>query len=361
MKKKFLSIVLAALMLLTTGVFAFEGEEASSLYIQSVECPSDIMDYAVSNVIHFVLSIDEESTLFYDDVRIGAPFTYGENVLNLFTFPIFSNEKVVYTLRVAYAPDGDINGTMSTFLVDELNEYIGRTSTTTPLVLSVVDGSLVACLGDETEVVFVFPDDEILSDSVDARMESENKIETVNVMDYLNIDLNWRSTRDPMHNIALSRTEYQSGNNWCSAYVTAAILRTQNGGDLTARQVMQYYYGSSPSTSQALPMALAAAYARDVGGLTATTYSTKRLSTSALMAQIDDDCPVYLCMENLTSDDESYHAIALRGYTMSNSMWSIWNPNNKEMDYESFEFGGNYVSTAGNTFSYDGRTIYNYY
>lgn len=351
---------MVAIILLTVGVFAYEDAEGvSSLYIQSIECPSDIMNYATSNATRFIRSIDEESILSYDGVRVGMPFTYGDDVENMFTFPVFSNEEVVYTLRVAYAPDGDVNGTISTFLVDELNEYIGRTSLEEPLTFKVDDDSLIACLGEETDIVFVFPDDESVSNSENSRAIGENTLETVNVMDYLDIDLNWQSARDPMHNIALSRTEYQSGNNWCSAYVTAAILRTQNGGNLTAKQVMQYYYGSNVSTSQSLPMALAAAYARDVGGLTATTYSTRKLSNSDLMAQIDDDCPVYLCMENLTTD--GYHAIALRGYTMSNTMWSVWNPSNKKMAYESFEFGGDYVSSLGNTFSYDGRTIYNYY
>jgi hypothetical protein len=106
---------------------------------------------------------------------------------------------------------------------------------------------------------------------------------------------------------------------------------------------------------------LAVAYAREVGGLTAATYSSTKLSNSQLMAQLDNDYPLYISMENLTRG--GYHAVALRGYSISSGTWSIWNPVNSNRAYETYSFGGNYVSTTGNVFSYDddGRTIYNCY
>lgn len=58
---------MVAIILLTVGVFAYEDAEGvSSLYIQSIECPSDIMNYATSNATRFIRSIDEESILSYD-------------------------------------------------------------------------------------------------------------------------------------------------------------------------------------------------------------------------------------------------------------------------------------------------------
>lgn len=348
-------------MCMSFGASASEiSKESTSLYIQSLECPEDIVDYVRNNVTRFVMSMDETVKLSYDEVKVGKPFTYGESATNLYTFPVFCGNQIVYTFRVAYTPSGEISGTMSTFLVDELNKYMGETTESTPLLLEVVDGTLVASLGEMTETIAEFPEDELLADLTTLTSAQERRtLATFNAADHLDVDLNWNLTRATPKYIALSLTEYQGENSWCSAYVTAAILRTINGGSLTAQQVMQYYYGSNPSTSQSLSMPLAAAYARDVGGLTAATYTSNGLSNADLIDQLESDWPVYLSMENRTTS--GYHAIALRGYSLATSTWSVWNPSNVNMRYESYGFNDYYVSTLGNTFEYDGRTIYNYY
>ncbi len=106
-------------------------------------------------------------------MRIGQPFSYGNDVSNLFTFPIFEGEKVIYTFRVAYSPDGELNGTMSTFLVDELNEYMGTTSYEEPLLFR-VDGSVqYACVGNTAREIFEFEDDVPAPSAVNLAEEGE--------------------------------------------------------------------------------------------------------------------------------------------------------------------------------------------
>ena len=358
MLRKILALSFALLMTLSVTAVGYDNEENSSpaLYVQTRECPADILNYVSENASRFILGIDEGHDLSYSDVYIGQPFTYGDDVSNLYLFPVFEGEDIVYTLRVAYSPDGSIQGTISSFLADELNRYIGYTSADLPLQLDVLGNSLYAVIGNEEDLILSFPMDETVP--VSLGILSNDTLEVVNAAEPLPMELSWITARDPSYFISISRTESQpSNNNWCVAYAMAAILRTQIGGGYTAQQIMRYYYGSGVSESQSLSMSLGAAYAREVGGLIYTTYTSNGLSNSELMAQIDDEYPVCLRMENLNQGGG--HAVVLRGYAMSTWVWSIWNPVN-DWGYESFPIDGEYVSTTGNVFVYDqDQTVYN--
>lgn len=360
MLRKTFALILALLMTLSVTAAGYDSEENSSpaLYMQTCECPDDILNYISENASKFILGIDENHELSYNDVYVGQPFTYGDDISNLYLFPIFEGNDVVYTLRVTYSPDGSIQGTISSFLADELNSYIGYTSVDSPLRFDVSGHSLYAVTGNEAELVLNFPIDETIPVSLSNL--SDNNLEIVNAAEPLSVEFSWITTRDPSHYIYLSRTESQpSNNNWCVAYAMAAILRTQIGGGYTAQQIMRYYYGSGVSSSQSLSMSLGSSYAREVGGLTYTTYTSSGLSNSELMAQIDDDYPV--CLRMINQSQGGGHAVVLRGYAMSTWVWSIWNPVN-DSGYESFPIDGEYVSTTGNVFVYNqGQTIYNCY
>lgn len=161
------------------------------LYIQSLSCPADIMDYAAANAARFVMSMDETSSLDYSTIQLGQPFTYGYCVPNLFTFPVFSGDTVIYTLRVAYAPDGTIHGTASTFLVDELNAYMGETAADTPLLLDVINNALYACIGAEAEKICDFPANESIPDNSETEDEHFVTMEIRNISDFLTVDFSW--------------------------------------------------------------------------------------------------------------------------------------------------------------------------
>ena len=158
--KRVFCVILTLIVLASSTSLASscDVEVDNSLYIQTLSCPEDIMDYAEQNAASFVEAMSAGSVLNYDDIRLGQPFTYGDDAQNLFTFPVLAEEEVIYTFRVAYSPDGKIHGTMSTFLVSELNAYIGLTTTNTPLLFDVRENTLYACIGDESEEIFKFPD-----------------------------------------------------------------------------------------------------------------------------------------------------------------------------------------------------------
>lgn len=362
--KRILCAILAVILLVSTTAFACADETApaDSLYIQTLSCPADIMNYAVANTAKFVMSMDETSSLDYSLIHLGQPFTYGDSVPNLFTFPVFNGEKVIYTFRVAYSPDGIIQGTMSTFLVDKLNAHMGKTTEDAPLLFDVIGNALYVCVEDEAEKIYEFPEYESVSNDIETESYGLTAMEIKDISDFIDVDFFWSSARSTYQYIALDLQEIQFGNNWCSAYVTAAIIRTQTGfKQIMAKDVMEWCYGEGVSSAQALPVSDAAYYAREVARLTATTYSATALSNSRLVAEIDYGRPVYLCMTNKSDDGKTSHAIALRGYHQGNAIWSIWNPVNENLAYETFTMGGDYVSTTGNIFYYDGRTIYNFY
>lgn len=362
--KKILCLFLAFMLLISSSTVATanEGDTANSLYIQTLECPNDVMHYATENAARFIMGMDEEYLLNLDNVRVGQPFSYGSDISNLFTFPIFEGEKVVYTFRVAYSPDGELNGTLSTLLVDELNEYMGTTSYDEPLLFKIDGNALYACIGSASREIFEFEEEDIPSMLNLAEEGEQASLTAYDVSNSIDFEPEWTQARDYSRYIELSLTETQpQGNSWCVAYVTAAILRTQNAAWVTARNLMTHFYGNNVSTSQPLLLGEAAEYSRISAGLMSTTYSQRGLSDSELINQIDYIGPVLLSMTNKTNNGKSAHAIALRGYSRVSSTWSIWNPVHENRYYEVFDWGGNYVSTTGNVFYYDGRTIYNFY
>lgn len=365
--KRILCVILAAILLVPVTAFANADETATadSLYIQTLDCPEDIMEYATANTARFVMSMDETSSLDYSTINLGQPFTYGDSTPNLFTFPVFSGETVIYTFRVAYSPDNTIQGTMSTFLVDELNAYMGKATENMPLLFDVIDNALYACLENKAEKICDFPENESTTNDMETETYALTAMEIKNISDFLDVDFFWGSTRVSSRYIAMNIKEHQAGNNWCTAYVTAAIIRTCAGSttraglkDIMAQDVMEWVYGDGVSSNQSLSFTDAAWYAREVGRLTATTYTSTALNNSRLVSEIDSGRPVALCMTNLTDGGKSAHAVALRGYSQGNAEWSIWDP---ATGYETFIMEGEYVSSTGNVFYYDGRTIYNYY
>lgn len=357
--RRIMSIVLAVAMIMPTSAAALENSDSSSdVFIQTRACPLDIIEYASENAARLVQSMDENHDLNYDGLYVGCPFTYGEDMSNLFTFPIINNGRVIYTLRVAYTPEGEICGTASAFLVDFLNSYRGKTSVNNPILFKVSGCELQAYLGNSCETVYVFPEDEmeaVMTSNSLLGNRNNCLLETVNISEAENIDLHRASTRDPMKYINLSLSEYQpSGNNWCAAYVTAAIISTVTGGHYEARYISNHYhrYGQLSYFS----IKECAEYAQDIAGLSSTNYTSYGLSGPEIMQQIDDNMPIYYGM----TCNAGGHAFALRGYSMNNMTWSVWDPRNSSFIYEAIPMEGNYVSSTGVVWVPNGNIIYDF-
>lgn len=368
---KILLLFLAAFLLVSTTIVADASSKEdthSSFYVETLPCPEDILDYASKNAESYIRSMNEDSGLDWFTFYVGQPFTYSNELADLFTFPVYNGEKVIYTFRVAHSLDGEIYGTMSTFLVDELNTYREKSSESSPLVFKVIDNALYASGNDYLDKLYAFPENEYTDTHNAIDRCTMGKLEVKNVAEPIELAplcssavLSPRLTAYYFINLSLIEVQ-PSKNNWCAAYCTAAILRTRTGDSkYTAKGIMQYFYGGSVADTQNLPLDKAISYAKNVAKLRDTKYSATALSHSKLMEQIDSSRLVCLSMKNLT-DGYSSHAVVLRGYDTRNNTWSIWNPR-VDNSYDSFKMGGEYISWTGNHFRYedDGRTIYDFW
>lgn len=323
MKKfRWLFVLLAMLLLMSVTVFAGTNEETEpqtssidageslemqdSFFVQSLPCPTDIMEYVSENSMSFIRSLDETQSLDYDTITVGHPFTYGDKV-PLFTFPVYSGNKAVYTIRATYAPDGSISGTGSTFLADELNTYRNRTSRDCPLLFDVVDNTLCACLGDVVEEVYVFHQGESVNPQSVNFDRIAPKLEIVDIA--VPIDSQETDQVTPFGSMSvylpLSITETQGNDSWCTAYTTAAIMRTQTKDySHTAEKVIRYFYqGTSPIAY--INFDRAETYMKD-NGLKLATYITTALNTDELVIQIEAYSPVLMAMTNMSNGEKRH-------------------------------------------------------
>ena len=335
-------------------------DTSNCLHVLTYPCPTEIVEYMEENISSFLRAAarDGNGTLAGSEIKVGQPFTYSEYIPNMFTFPVYVDNKIVYTYRVGRAPDEKICGTLSKFLVEELNEYLGDTSVTEPLHFYINEKTLCGAVGNDIKELATFHFYE--EDSTESQQRTKKGAELIveNVSDYFEFAPSVKISRDPARYINLSITETQpKNNNWCVAYSTAAVLRTQLKISTSAKEIMAFYdYGEN---TDSISMRTASSYARRAG-LSSTLYSNTYLSDSKLMSEIDSYSPVMLGMASLDYKNLA-HAVVLRGYAIGDSEWSIWDPLFSDYQYYSMEYY--YISPSGYFWSYprDGHTIYNYH
>ena len=99
MLRKTFALILALLMTLSVTAVGYDSEENSSpsLYMQTRECPDDILNYISENASKFILGIDEAHELSYNDVYVGQPFTM-EMIFPIFIFSLFLREMMLFIL-----------------------------------------------------------------------------------------------------------------------------------------------------------------------------------------------------------------------------------------------------------------------
>lgn len=373
MRKRIFAGLFALVLIVScfVPVVAYEdGDPSQDLYILTRECPEEVTVAIQSQAADLIRS-QEERDAFSESFYLGQPFSYANVDNEMFLYPVFINGAIKYVIRVTPTSEG-VFGTISSFLATELNELMitCRTSKTEPVVFYVEGNTLISEVGTEKRVVCEFSEEEHINtlntrhetaiskspviQDITERLEIENNADAVE-------SVNYSSSRY----LSLDVTEKQGSNNWCNAYCTAIIGRYHGATDLTAKQVMQYFWGTNPPTDEALSLYEAVDYAHNVLGLTSTTHISTYLSETALKEQIgDENIPVTLSMYRPATGGA--HAVVLRGY--NTSTWSIWNPwynTPTSNPYESFTIGGSYTARGGEVFQYagisnKGSTIYNW-
>lgn len=362
--KKFLRTVFLTCvfsLLMSINSFASHSVTNNSIYVSSQTCPQAVVDYVNDNIASALLCLTEDN-FPAGHVYVGKPFTYSNSPSDMFLFPVYVNDTVEYVYRVSQF-QGNISGTLSTYLAQQLQEISYLTSIETPATFTITTDKLIATIGNTdieiSELPEMFSEEPTISNSVNnLNLTSANT--TINISEPIisEVCAPIQTRAATSKSISLTITETQGKNNWCLAYATAIIARYRGNTNCTAKTVMSYFYGSNPSTEASLKEGQSVAYAHAIGLLNVTN-SSSYLSQTSLKNYISDSSPVILCMSRPATG--SYHAVVLRGYNSSN--WSIWNPWYKS--YETFPIGGSYTARNGYVYMYNGvsnlgRTIFNW-
>lgn len=335
MRNKLLSLLLASvltILLMSADISATESEVTeNNCYIATTECPQGYIEFAEENVSDFVLSMGE--SLNYDDIIVGAPFAFADYGADVYCFPVICDNVITYLFRVY--PDGDsYSAAIGRFLADDIEELSDLTSVQNPMYLNMVDNQIIATIGTEEYMLFEYPED--ISNANQAATASVIEYEVVDIKETSGIELDLTQTRDVYQYINLDIVETQPpvGNNWCTAYCLAAIIRTKTTFYTTAEGCMIIVLGSNVSPSQEFPWRSIPTVANQYS--LRPTMLTTTASNSVLIAELNANRPVIAAMDSGTHQ----HSIVLRGYSTTGN-WSVWNP--WYSTYESYSMSGAYV------------------
>lgn len=327
------------LLLLFMPLMAFAKENDSSVcYIATTACPEEYSAYADDHISEYVLSISDRS---FNDIYVGTPFAFADTGADVFYFPVICDGQIEYLFRVY--PDGDsFSAAITAFLANDIEDLARYTDENNPMYLNLVDEQIVATIGTDRHVLYEYPEKSSIEDE-GTEIVADAVYTAVNAKTPYSIDLNLRQTRDAYKYITLDITEIQKGNEWCTAYCLATIIRTQTNFTTTAKGLMISAVGSNPSNNTTFPWGKIASIARPYG-LTPTVLTTT-VSNSVLISEINAGRPCIVAMNR----GAGQHAVVLRGYS-SLGTWGIWNP--WYNFYENYSMSGSYVPTGKNAADY---------
>ncbi|MBO5214063.1 MAG: hypothetical protein J6B86_04780 [Clostridia bacterium] len=357
MKKKWLFIMVFISFVVVLFFVSSANDNPSGLYISTEVCPENYIQFAEENLPHFILA--EDPTVELGAVSVGIPFSFYGGGSDVFYFPVMVDGIIEYLFR-AYPGENGLCGAITRFLAEELEELASLTSLETPLKLCLIGSQIVGIVNNQEYVLYTYPQHLQLSASVVSSLRSPVEYTVVNSKQESGLQLNFVQSRDVYRYLYLDITETQGSNNWCAAYVTAAIVRTLTGDSVSAQGVMETFY-RRPTSSDSLSRTNVIAYGQLKGFSPILIGDTVN---QTFITEIENGRPVYWSMKRAIpgTDQHGYHAVVLCGYNfVYGSTWRIWNP---WYDYyESFTMDGVYVpATASSTnysYSYN-AAIYNW-
>lgn len=358
MKKKIVSLILAMSLAFTfTGaVFAQQVENAgTTLYVETEPCPEDAFTYAKKNIYRFLYSCYEETGEDISNYKLGSPFLVKNEDTNIeqFYFPIFENYKIIYTFRV-YDTEQGYEGILSKVLVDKLNDLKGFTSKSNPAKLMIDNNNLICILNGEIEVVLQSTDgSKALIDTISvSNCNANSVINSLNAIDYVTWEI--ASTRAPSSYYISMGTpvETQGSENWCAAFVAAAIIRYKASLPyLRARHIADHY---NKSTSASLSTSEIIQFAKLKGLQPVLRENTSNITVKNDIAKNN---PVYMGFYKY-SDPNAAHALMAKGYSDSVGVFEVWNPWYNY--YERMSMGTGQYNDGSNTAWIWYRYIYNW-
>ncbi len=375
MLKKLVSLVLTIVMLLSVGTtaLAFQDENFSdmnngnNLYISTGTVPQAVIDYAIENVAAYLIGYSSIDNFQLDDIKMGQPFTIVKEKStdeDVYYFPIFLNNMIIYTFRVYLNENQQYTGILSPYLAQELNSYKNHTSITEPLVLLMDNMNLLGIQNDLVQI-----------------LEKNHFNKNINKYTFTNIDFSLNDVVDITETIEflvkpeiqtlssqasinsrflkLDMKETQGNEPWCAAYATASILRYKGAGEkITAEYIMREVYPDSKNLREkSLNREQIVTYAKRKG-YEKTKEVSIAINNDMVVSEIENDTPIYLACQGQGSYKNFRHALVLCGYNNMNNTYTVWNPWYDWVELIS-SYGREYKVNSSGSYKWD-RTIYQF-
>lgn len=335
---KGLCFVLLFALIFTMGVVpanASNEKDSSGFYLTTSTVPQEAINYAAANVFDFLVSRSSIDKVDIYNVTMGVPFTIAkENISDddVFYFPIYSGEKVVYTFRV-YMDNGNFTGILSPYIAKELNSYMDETSKSSPLSIFINNGNVMASINGSVEILEEVHDgyNPVANKSIFKRPFSDEATGDIDVVDIANtIDFNVTPIPRAVasKDLTLDMKETQGQQSWCAAFAMASILRYKGAGSsVTAKAIMQATFPKSKDLEkEEISRSQLVSYAKDKGYKN-TKESSSTLSNSTVVSEIyTNTTPIYAGCAGSGSYAKARHALVICGYNNTKETYTVWNP-----------------------------------
>ena len=373
-------------------IFAFlsvSAEEKSSapekqILAYTQECPKAMLEYAFDNFGRSLSNALSNRTLVLKepDVYLGHPFSIYSHTEkpDAFYFPVYNAGELVMVYTIGYDfynmdRTGQICYTdnLSKVWVKELSEIFNKANEKTPLLFyrdndnhTMVQVNqerlfLARCPGTITDPDYSDPEipenlltPVIISDAL-FTFHAPDKIEYSSVITTQNMTSSNAGLNSVYSSITLSLPiiETQGSNNWCAAYVTAAIIRFRNGSITTPTSIdIMHQIYAAPTPYDSLTGAQVLQASANYGFHPSYTGST--LASSIVQTQINNARPIFI--GTVSAYAGVLHAMALCGYNTSTNKYTVWNP--YVSNYDQMDMSTKQVYSGGYSYTWSAGTIY---
>lgn len=245
--KKLLSLIISVVLLLTivmTPVYASSPD--GELWLYTDDCPVEALEYAQERFLpHLISSVEGDSLNVGETISLGQPFKIMSNeaVINMYYFPVISDGTIIGTLRVYQTAEDPVEyaAITSQYLGRELQELRSCTSQNAPALLYMDNGNVMAQANGESRLLSSTPESGDPQGTAIPMTESTSICVTSAIQSVSSTDLISPTANSKYLNLSIIET--QGSNNWCAAYVTAAIIRycTKNNSYPTALDIMKKF------------------------------------------------------------------------------------------------------------------------
>lgn len=331
--KKGCCIFLLFVLVFTGAVMpasANDYEESNGFYVTANQVPNEVINYAVDNAYNFLVSRSDIDNIDLNNVTMGTPFTIAAESINVdevYYFPIFLGEKVIYTFRV-YEDNAAYTGILSPYLAEELNKYMNTTTKSNPLSIYMDSGKVMALQGG---VINVLEEAHYGYEPIGNKvLFFADSFDVVNIND--KIDLQISSDVSPMaaasKNLSLDMLETQGSQSWCAAFAMSSILRYKGAGNVvTAKAIMKDTFPNSKDLeNESISRSQLVSYAKGKG-YKKTKESSSTLSNSTVVSEIaTNSTPIYAGCDGTGTYKKARHALVISGYDNNKSTYTVWNP-----------------------------------